>query len=82
MAGTDTENRRLVTQQSIDASNRGSTPTAMSDTNPLLEQLPAIRDELSAILAELRYQGQRLSAIEKRFATLCTTTFERPSETE
>ena len=39
-------------------------------------------DSLVAIEKELAYQGQRLSAIEKRFAMWATTSFGHRSETE
>lgn len=96
MPDRDTESRRLVTQQSIDASNR----PAPAMTDPLLEQQRLIeRDELRAALREVRdelagirsrldslvgiekqlgYYGQRMSAIEKRFATLVETKLTSP----
>lgn len=118
----DTESRRLVTQQSIDASNRlaaASTDRARELTldvseRLLLDEIRALReplesmdkalreggmwpeiaalrelrgelagirtrlDSLVAIQNELRYHGQRLSAIEKRLATLAETRLAAP----
>ena len=82
MPDTDIETRRLVTQQSIDASRgaRAYPDPAAADIRTALRELrgelAGIRMRLDSLVAmekQLGYQGQRLTAIEKRLATYFTT---------
>jgi hypothetical protein len=88
MSDLDTESRRLITQQSIDASNQSYASPAYADLGGIHSVLREIRGELGqirtrldslvAIEGQLRYQGGRLGAVEKRLTRLVETKLKAP----